>query len=153
MKIGGIDPKTLPCETVLVLPRGREQIVFRASGVRSMDDFHKFCPEPVPPNKLTKDGPVADTEDEGYRAALSGYYKRHNSYLLIHSLAPSQIEWDTVQIDNPSTWNNWVEDLTNAGLNNVECNLVMNLVMEANSLDEKKLERAREAFLRGTPAK
>ena len=36
MKIGGIDPTTLPTEVFLVLPRGDTEIVFRAqSGSRA----------------------------------------------------------------------------------------------------------------------
>lgn len=151
MKIGGIDPKSLPVEEVLVLPRGDERIVFRATGVNSMDDFYKLCPSPVAPVILTKDGPVADTKDAGYRDALAGFNRRHTAYMVINSLRPSEIEWDTVQYDNPATWVNWESDLKAAGLTSIECGRVVSLVMEANCLDEAKLRKAREVFLRGTP--
>ena len=68
MKIGGIDPETLPIEEVLVLPRGDQRLVFRACGMKDMEEFEKLCPEPKPPGKLTKDGYVPDTEDPDYRA-------------------------------------------------------------------------------------
>ena len=35
MKIGGIDPTSLPTEVFLVLPRGDQQIVFRARPCRA----------------------------------------------------------------------------------------------------------------------
>ncbi len=152
MKIGGIDPKTLPCEEILVLPRGDDQIVFRATGLKDMEDFEKLCPVPEPPKKLTKEGAIADTKDKGYQDALNGYLRRRMAYMLINSLQPSDIEWDTVQVENPSTWLNWEDDLKNAGLSKVECSRVMSLVMAANSLDEAKLEKARLSFQRGTRA-
>ena len=151
MRIGGIDPTTLPVEEVLVLPREDQRLVFRASGLKDMEEFKRLCPEPEPPRKLTKDGPVADTEDQGYKDALAGYQKRRMAYIVIRSLLPSQIEWDTVQLDNPSTWANWDSDLKSAGLSEMECNRVLALVLEANCLDEAKLRKAREVFLRGTP--
>ena len=49
MKIGGVDPKTLPKEEVLVLPRGDQAIVFRAVGVPDYDEFDALCPEPKAP--------------------------------------------------------------------------------------------------------
>lgn len=150
MKIGGVDPTTLPCEEVLVLPRGNKQIVFRASGLKDSKDFDRLCPEPVPPKKLTKQGEVADTEDQGYKDAQAGYESRRSAYVVVRTLTPSQIEWDTVQMDNPATWVNWETDLKNAGLTTIECGRVMALVMEANSLDEEKLQKARELFLQGT---
>jgi hypothetical protein len=151
MKIAGVDPRTLPSEEILVLPRGDKQIVFRARGVDDMEEFKKLCPEPTPPGKLTKDGYVPDTEDEGYRSVLREYHKRRLSYIAVRSLEPSQIEWDNVQMDNPGTWANWESDLKGGGLSQIEVNRVLALVMEANCLDEAKLKKARELFLQGPP--
>jgi hypothetical protein len=75
----------------------------------------------------------------------------HLAHIVIRSLLPSQIEWDTVQLDNPSTWANWDSDLKSAGLSEMECNRVLALVLEANCLDEAKLRKAREVQM--NPAK
>jgi len=151
MKIGGIDPRTLPTEEVLVLPRGDNRIVFRARGLESMDEFNKLSPEPKAPGKLTRDGWVPDTADEGYQSVMAEFSKRRTGYYMVHSLEPSEIEWDTVQADNPSTWCNWEDDLRGAGLSRIEINRVSALVLEANCLDEAKLRKAREVFLQGPP--
>ena len=151
MKIGGIDPKTLPNEEILVLPRGDKSIVFRARGVEDMEEFKKLCPEPTPPGKLTKDGWVPDADDAGYKSVLAEYQKRRMAYIVVHSLVPSDIEWDTVEIDNPAMWGNWESDMKHGGLSQVECNRVLALVLEANCLDEAKLKKAREVFLLGPP--
>ena len=149
MKIGGVDPRTLPVEEVLVIPRGDQTVVFHAVGIKEMDEFKKLCPEPEPPGKLTKYGWVPDEEDEGYMSVLAEHLTRRLAYIVVHSL--TQIEWDTVVMDNPSTWANWETDLKNGGMSQMECNRVLTLVLEANCLDEKKLQKAREVFLQGPP--
>jgi hypothetical protein len=151
MKIGGIDPKTLPTEEVLVLPRGDQALIFRAQGLPNMEGFQKLCPEPTAPGKLTKDGFVPDLQDAGYLVIHAQYTKRRMAYIVVASLVPSQIEWDTVSLDNPATWANWEDDLKNGGMSQMECNRVLSLVMEANCLDEAKLKKAREVFLQGPP--
>lgn len=151
MKIAGLDPKTLPNEETLVIPRGDAMVVFRARGLANMDDFEKLCPEPKPPGKLTRDGYVPDTNDDNFKKSATEYGKRRFAYLIVKSLEPSEIEWDTVDINNPGTWANWETDMKTNSFTAVECNLVMNLVMGANSLDENKLRKAREVFQLGPP--
>jgi hypothetical protein len=149
MKIAGIDPKTLCNEVLLVLPRGQSEIVFRAKGLSNMDEFDAVCPHPKPPGKFTKDGWIPHTNDPTYQQVLAEYAKKRLGYIVIRSLEPSEIEWDTVKRDDPRTWPNWESDLTTGGLSQIESNRVLALVMEANALDEAKLEKARESFLRG----
>lgn len=150
MRIGGIDPKSLSTEIVLVLPRGEEQnLVFRAIGLPTMDAFNARCPAPKPPGKMTKDGYVPQENDPTYVQVLNEWAKKRLGYMVLHSLAPSNIEWDTVSMDDPRSWPNWEKDLKNADLNEVEVGRVLGLVMEANALDEKRLQKAREVFLHG----
>jgi hypothetical protein len=149
MKIGGIDPKTLSNEAVLVLPRGDDKIVFRAVGLKDMDEFTALCPLPKPPGKLTKDGWVAKDDDPTYQQLMLQWGKRRLGYMVSRSLAPSEIEWDTLKLDDSRTWPNWDDDLKNGGLTQIEVNRVLGLVLEANALDEAKLAKAREVFLVG----
>lgn len=149
MKINGIDPKTLPNIETLILPRGESFLEFHARGLADMDEFNKLCPEPIPPGKYTKDGWLPNTDDKDYQSILGEYSKRRVAYMVVRSLDPSKIEWDTVKQDVAGTWSNWESDLRNAGLSQIECNRILNLVLEANCLDEAKLKRAREVFLRG----
>jgi|WetSurMetagenome_2_1015567.scaffolds.fasta_scaffold287273_2 hypothetical protein len=151
MKIGGVDPKTLPTEDYLVLPRGNKQLVIRARAVDDMDTFNAVCPAPKAPGMLTKTGFVPDEKDEGYLELLHRHNRQRLAYLVIHSLL--DIEWDTVVADDPSTWLNWEVDLKEAGLLAVERNHVLGLVWAVNSLDEEKIKAARDSFLAGTPAK
>jgi hypothetical protein len=151
VKIGGIDPATLPTVFTLVIPRGDTgRLVFQATGLKDMEKFKKLCPEPVPPIMQTKDGKVADVTDKDYVNDLTGYLKRRTAYYVVFSLEPSNIEWDTVDLESPGTWINWEVDLKKAGLSDVECGRVLSLVTEANCLDEAKLQKARLLFLAGT---
>ena len=139
MKIAGIDPKSLSSEVLLVLPRGEGQIVFRAKGLPNMSEFEALCPAPKPPGKFTKDGWIPNLTDPTYQQVLGEWAKKRLGYMVIRSLAPSEIEWDTANANDPRTWANWEDDLKSGGLTQVECNRV----------DEAKLQRARDVFLRG----
>lgn len=147
MRIGGLKIEG-PTQEILVLPRGDQNLVFRAQAV-NLDEFDVLCPEPKPPGKLTKDGFVPNIGDKNYREILERHNEKRIAYLIVKSLEPSNIEWDTVQIDNPRTWTNYVQDFKNAGLTTIEINRIAQCVMQANSLDEAKLKQAREVFLLG----
>ena len=149
MKIAGQKVSGPHVET-LVLPRGDDEvIVFRAQAVQSFDEFEKLCPEPKPPGKRTKDGFVPNVDDKDYRSILQTHNEKRIAYLVICSLEPSKIEWDTVEIGNPKTWMNYVKDFKSAGFTTIEINRIVGAVMAANALDEVKLQQAREVFLRG----
>lgn len=148
MKIGGV-PVTAPPEDLLVLPRGAKSIVIRAKALPDMEGFNALCPMPEPPGKLTKEGFVPDPDAPGYSDILANYTKQRLGYMVVHSLEPSNVEWDTVRADNPKTWTRWDAELRKAGLTQVEVNRILQLVIETNSLSEDRLREARDAFLRG----
>lgn len=147
MRIGGIAVEG-PTEEVLVLPRGEQVLVIRAKAI-NLDDFDALCPEPKPPGKLTKDGWIPDVDNENYKSIVNTHNEKRIAYLVVKALEPSEIEWDTVQIDNPRTWTNYTSDFKAAGLTTIEINRIVQCVMQANSLDENKLEQARKVFLLG----
>lgn len=149
MKIGGVDPKGLCNEVLLVLPRGEQSLAFKARGVSDMDEFQALCPLPKPTGKVTKDGWVPNLNDPTYQQMMSDYADKRLGYLVIKSLASSEIEWDTVNANDPRTWAKWQDELKDSGLSQVEINRVVAIVMEANCLDEGKLKKAREVFLLG----
>ena len=91
--------------------------------------------------------------DPTYKQVLKAWADQRLGYMVMKSLEPSQIEWDTVVESDPRSWRNWSTDLRNGGLSDTECQRVMNLVLEANCLDEAKLKKAREVFLAGEAAK
>jgi len=149
MKIAGVDPSTLSNEVLLVLPRGEQNIVFRAHGLKDMDAFNAKCPLPKPPGKLTRDGFIPQTDDPTYQKVLDAWAKQRLGYIVYNSLRQSLIEWEYVKEDDPRSWPKWEQDLREGGFSEIECSRVLALVMEANALDEVKLRQARETFLLG----
>jgi hypothetical protein len=150
MKIGGVT--VTPSEEILVLPRPTGNIVFRAKAVAFSDAFDKICPEPVPPMVTTKDGRSADLSDPDYKKAVAVRDSRRFAYMMIRCLEASDIEWSTVDLEKPGTWMDWTKELIEAGLSEVELSRVINAAMSALSLDEAKIAKAREDFLRGQGA-
>ncbi|MCK9570341.1 hypothetical protein M0R72_15450 [Candidatus Pacearchaeota archaeon] len=148
MKIGGRVISGVN-EEILVLPRADEPVIIRAKAVLDLEDFDKICPEPKPPGKLTKDGWVPMKDDVNYQKQMTQQTEKRIAYLVIKSLEPSQIEWETVDINDPRTWLNYTADFKSAGLSTVEINRIVSCVMAANALDEAKLEEARKVFLLG----
>jgi len=148
MKIGGVKI-TAPADNLLVIPRDEGPLVFRARPLPDMDEFDALCPFPQPPGSLTKDGWVPNPKDPTYRAVLENHGKKRLAFLVIRTLEPSNIEWDTVDPNNPKTWLNWDTDLKNAGLIQNERNRVLDLAVEANVLSEAKIKEARDSFLLG----
>jgi len=148
MRING-KTVTPPPKELLVLPREDGPIAFWAEPA-DLEDFFKLCPFPAPPGKLVPNqGWVPDPEDKGYQSVVASHAAQRTAYTIVFSLKPSNIEWDAVNLDNPKTWDNWNNDLTNAQFTDAEIDRIVQLVVDANGLNEAKLQRAREDFLAG----
>ncbi|MHC4301381.1 MAG: hypothetical protein ACYS7Y_29285 [Planctomycetota bacterium] len=124
-------------------------MVFRACAVSINAEFEKKCPSPVPPMIQKKGQNVPDVRDKDYLQAVTQRSAQKFALMAIRSIEESAIEWDEVDLEKPNTWLKWEDELKEAGLSDTEFNRVVGLVMAANSLDESKVEAAREAFLRG----
>lgn len=151
MKINGIEVNG-PNEEILVLPRKDQQLVFRARSVPSFEEFDAMVNAPVAPGVRTKDGFKKKENDPTYREQKDLYEKKRWAYMILKSLEPSNIEWSTVSMDDSNTWLNWENELKEAGFSSVEVGRIQTLVLQANALDETKLEEARKNFLLGEEA-
>lgn len=150
MKINGIEPGG-PAEEILVLPRIKgPDLVFRAIAVLDDTEFETKCPLPKPRAVLIAGGEWKKSlDDPKYIQAINDHGRLRFAWILLKSLEPSNIEWDTVDMDRPSTWFNWEKDFKENGLSQTEINHVTNCVASANALNQQKLDAAREDFLRG----
>ncbi len=150
MKVGGVEVKG-PAEEILVLLRPTaEDIVFRAKAVMDTSNFDRLVPEPKAKSRLVAGGEWKEhLDDPEYLKAMVLYGELRFNFLVLASLEPSNIEWEIVEMDKPSTWSKWSDELSATGLSQTEINRVIACVSAANSLDETKLEAARQSFLRG----
>lgn len=136
----------------VLIPRLPEPIHFIAKPVLSLKEFEELCPEPKPPIKTypeeTGKKPEPDYDDADYGKKLTDYYTTRYYWMCITSLKDSpDIEWDTVDILKPETYNNFEKELQDAGFMPLEINAITTAVAAVNALDERQLERARANFL------
>jgi hypothetical protein len=130
----------------LTFKRGDQYLAFLAQPVWNFNEFHALCPLPENNNyRFEKGGKVKDPDAPAYQEALANYGRQRWGYMVLKSLEPSNIEWDNVSLTRPKTWGE-VETELKANLSFYEFAKVMELVDEANALDERKLEDNAQSF-------
>jgi hypothetical protein len=149
MKINGKKIEGANLVTV-VIPRGdNEKHVFKAQAVLKMDEFDAIMKPPVPPI-ITKPGgeKFNDTTDVNYQKNLDLYASGRTNFLILKSLEATEgLEWETIDMKDPTTWDRYFTELTDAGFSDREISIIINGVMEANALNEGKIKEARDSFL------
>lgn len=153
MKIGGVEITGNLAklnEDVLVLPRKEGHIVFTARAIPTLEEFDEKVPRPKPAKAFHKGkGWIENLDDPTYKQQVEQWGKLRVAYFVVKSLEPSDIEWSTVDLDKIGTWVNWENDFKKVGFTQHECELILGLCMDVNQLNERALEKAREAFVRG----
>jgi hypothetical protein len=149
MKISG---KRLDMPPVVIVPvlRGETETIFKVGAVLDFKEFELLCPAPIPPMIKHKDAvePVPDLKDKKYIDACDKYARQRSSYMIIKSISHTEnLEWESVDLGKPETYSNYEKELKDAGLNQIEIGRLIGAVMEANGLDETKIEEARKRFL------
>lgn len=140
-----------PCVEIVAFPRDGGDIVFKAQAVLDYSVFESLCPRPAPP-KMRKRGSrteVPDLEDKSFLTALEEWGRRRIDWMVLESLRATEgLEWETVDYNKPDTWKNYEEELKKSGFSPAEINILNNAALTANSLNETKLNEARDRFLR-----
>lgn len=134
---------------VLVIPRQDGDIVFQAQPVTDYTEFMAICPEPKAPNIKGRDGiDRPDFEDADYKAANDRHSRMRMDWMILKSLSVTEgLEWDIVKMNEPETWSSYVKELEASGLTTADVTRLINLVISANGLDQKKIDEATKAFL------
>ena len=139
-----------PNEAIVVIPRAKGDLVFKMQAVLNTTEFETLCPEPTPPT-ITRVGESKgspDFRDKKYLAEFKVFSTRRFEYLILKSLeGTSELEWETVDMLDPTTWGNYQSELKAAGFTEIEIGRIVGGVLEANSLDDAKIEEARKRFL------
>lgn len=133
------EPKPIP----VIFTRGEEDFVFMVKAVFDMEEFETLCPEPKPTVSL-REGPILD---ESYKKRVESHYDRKTNWVILQALTATKgLEWDTVDMEKPDTWENYQKELRMAGLTNGELVHLITQINKVNSVDEKKMEEARDRF-------
>jgi len=152
MKIAGMTIDGPAVETV-VIPRGEQDIVFKAKAILDYKDFEAMCPVPQPP-EIVKPGGITykNVEDKKYQEAVGLWAQKKTDWMILKSLSMTEgLEWDTVKMDDPDTWANWKDEL-NSVFTDGEVAALINTVFDVCGLNQKKIEEATKRFLAGQEA-
>ncbi len=137
---------------VIILPRPLgTDIILKAEAVLSMDSFYRLVQEPKPPSRIMPGGAtVAAVNDPNFKLQLGDYQNKRLAFLILESLkATPDLEWETVNAEDPNTWMNWEKELLDSGFSAIEVGRIRTGVFNANCLNESLIEEARASFLRG----
>jgi len=140
----------MPPEVVVPIIRDSGEVFFKASAVLDFKEFDTVCPPPIPPmiQRKGESVPTPDLADKKYIDACDKYARQRTNYMIVKSLSTTEaLEWEKVKMTDPSTFDKYEEELKESGLNQFEIGRLINAVMEANGLDESKIEAARKRFL------
>lgn len=149
IKIAGQEiDQTLPEDFIVLRPGTEQELVIRARAFRDWDEFNALCPVPEAPGRHERGkGFVRNFEDKTYKDRVAQRARQQVGWMVLKSLY--EVEWSTVEAENPKTWPKWEDELKDSGFTQIECNLIIALVMDVNSLNEDKMRQARESFSLG----
>lgn len=138
-----------PNLVILAIPRDDGDLIFKFRAVTDLDDFEKMCPEPSPPRVVKPGGEaILNVNDPAYRSSVDEWASRQTHYQFLKSIEATEgLEWETVKMDDPGTWQNWKSDLRKAGFSIGEMNAIWNYFMKANTLSAAMVEEATKRFL------
>lgn len=150
MKVQGITVKA-PDPIEFKVIRGDDTIIFKAGPVLSYKRFDELCPEPkVPIGIKPGDIKVPHPEDPEYLKAVDEHNERRYQFLILTSLsATDELEWDTVNLDDPETWKNWDEEFASSGITRHEVNELVSVITRAQGMDDLRFDEARKGFSPG----
>ena len=147
MKVNGIQvggAKT----ALVVLPRAEGDIPFRFKAVLDTREFDDVHPRPKPPRKwVVGQGNIDDFNDKAFIERFNNWRELRGAWLFLKSLEDSEIEWDSVKKEDPSTWKLWRKELEDASFNAGEIAALESGFLECNTVTDSMLKEARERFL------
>jgi len=139
-----------PSEAIIVLPRqNSDDLVFKFKAVLEVDDFDKICPIPLPPEVLKPGGQRSyNVESPKYKEELDQWAMNKTHYMYLKSIeATEDLEWETVDMEKPETWENYNKELMDAGLTEAERLQLLQTYSQVQGLDQGKIDAATKSFL------
>lgn len=120
-----------------------------ARAVLDFDDFDNIDPAPDPP-EVIRPGNVRslDVEDKKYLKAMDDWGTRRTNWMILKSLeATDGLEWETINMSDPNTWDNFRKELKECGFTLGEVGRLILAVTEVCGLNQDKIDEATARFL------
>lgn len=139
---------TPPAPKKIAFPRADGPIVFTCGPVLDYTEFDNICPMPKPPviQRIGKE-PINDTKDKRFIAAVDTYALRKTQWMVLQSLnATEDLEWETVDMLDPETWNNYNDELA-AVFTEREIEDLLSAVFEVNAPTPEARQQAIDSFM------
>lgn len=152
MKISGKEFKIPTYTYEVYIPggeEGAEGINFVFGPSKNFERFERLCKMPEPP-LVTRPGqpPEADYKHPKYRQDLLKYGERRIQYIFLESIRYTpELDWETIDSEDPTTWGNYRTELLSAGLTDADIERLYGAVLAVNNLDEEQIRVARDRFL------
>lgn len=144
-------------EEIIPIPRGNgRDIFFIARAVPDLTPFLKVCPRPEPPLAQKRiDGVmqmIPNFQDKVFIKKINDWAEMRTAWMVVNSLlATPGFEWESVELDNPDTFQNYKKEFADAGFSDSEQESIIMGVAAANGLDQRRIEEAKKRFLAMTP--
>lgn len=142
-----------PREKIVPILRDESQggnIYLKVKGIIDFTPFFSLCPEPQPPKVKrpeAKGGDTFDFNDKFYRAEIAAWSSKKTAWTILESLKDNEIEWETIDMTDPNTWQNYQKEFIEADFVDAEMARIINAVFDVNGLNEALVEEARQSFL------
>lgn len=148
MKLAGQTFTVVP-EEIVPIVRGDKEYFLILRGGADIQIFESLVPDPKPPRKtLPGNIQVEETNDPKYKEAVATKNQLRLAWMIIKALeATPDLTWETVDLNDPSTWLNYQQELLAAGMTIKEVNRVIDATLAAYLLDDKKVDEAKKRFL------
>jgi hypothetical protein len=149
MRIKGVD-LTKPSITIIPIIKGDQEIIFQAACVTDYSEFEALVKKPEPPMRTVRGEKVAtpNFESQDYQKAILDYGTKQTNWMMLKSLeATDGLDWETIDMSNPSTWENFEKELKSSGFNDFQIIQIIRGITEANGLSEDRINEARKRFL------
>lgn len=130
------------------LRRDGETIVFKCAPVLDYKEFETICPQPKPPVISRPGKPmITDTKDPEYLRAVDNWSARKSDWMVLKSISATEgLEWDTVDMEDPSTWENYRKELETC-FTPFEADWIIGGCFAANFPSTKRQQEALENFM------
>lgn len=137
----------VPFRQEIRFPRVEGDIVFKAEAISVSEHFEKYCPavEPKIERDLNNQIVKVHFDDPKYVAAVQERNDKKFDLQVIKSI--TNVVWETVDLEDSSSWKNWKKEALQSGLSDLEIIDLINRVFDTLRPSASLVKEQRESFL------